>query len=53
MPQGFINGISNEFSDAKITFDKFYVMKMIKKAVTEVRKQEQSTISELKNSKYF
>jgi transposase len=45
MSTAFINGISSEFPDAKITFDKFHIMKMINKAVNEVKKQEQSTIS--------
>ncbi|OEU41498.1 ISL3 family transposase [Methanosarcina sp. Ant1] len=53
MSPSFISGISSEFPDAKITFDKFHVMKMINEAVDEVRKQEQSTIKELKNSKYL
>lgn len=53
MSPAFINGISSEFPDAKITFDKFHVMKMMNEAVDEVRKQEQSTIKELKNSKYL
>lgn len=53
MSPAFINGISSEFPDAKITFDKFHVMKMMNEAVDEVRKQEQSTVKELKNSKYL
>ena len=53
MSPAFINGISSEFPNAKITFDKFHVMKMMNEAVDEVRKQEQSTIKELKNSKYL
>jgi transposase len=53
MSPAFINGISTEFPDAKITFDKFHVMKIMNEAVDEVRKQEQSTIKELKNSKYL
>ena len=53
MSLAFINGISSEFPDAKITFDKFHVMKMMNEAVDEVRKQEQSTVKELKNSKYL
>ena len=53
MSPAFIAGISSEFPDAKITFDKFHVMKIINEAVDEVRKQEQSTIKELKNSKYL
>jgi transposase len=53
MSPSFINGILSEFPDAKITFDKFHVMKMMNEAVDEVRKQEQSTVKELKNSKYL
>lgn len=53
MSSAFINGISSEFPDVKITFDKFHVMKMMNEAVDEVRKQEQSTIKKLKNSKYL
>ena len=53
MSPSFISGISSEFPDAKITFDKFHVMKMMNEAVDEVRKQEQSTVKELKNSKYL
>jgi len=53
MSPAFINGISSEFPDAKITFDKFHVMKMMDEAVNEVKKQEQLTIKKLKNSKYL
>lgn len=53
MSPAFINGISSEFPGAKITFDKFHVTKMMNEAVDEVRKQEQSTVKELKNSKYL
>jgi transposase len=53
MSPSFINGISSEFPDSKITFDKFHVMKMMNEAVDEVRKREQLTVKELKNSKYL
>jgi len=53
MSPAFINGILSEFTNAKITFDKFHLMKMMNEAVDEVRKQEQSTVKELKNSKYL
>ena len=53
MSPSFINGIKNEFPDSKIIFDKFHVMKMMNEAVDEVRKQEQLTVKELKNSKYL
>jgi transposase len=53
MSPSFINGISSEFPDSKITSDKFHVMKIMNEAVDEVRKQEQLTAKELKNSKYL
>lgn len=53
MSPSFISGISNEFPDAEITFDKFHVMKILNEAVDEVRKLEQSTKKELKDSKYL
>jgi len=53
MSPSFINGIKNEFSDSKIIFDKFHVMKMMNEAVDDVKKQEQLTVKELKNSKYL
>jgi transposase len=39
----------SEFTNAKITFDKFHVMKMMNEAVDEVRKQEQTTVSRAVN----
>jgi transposase len=53
MSPSFINGVSSEFPDSKITFDKFHVMKIMNEAVDEVRKREQSTVKDLKNSKYL
>jgi transposase len=53
MSPSFITGISSEFPDTKITFDKFHVVKMMNEAVDEVRRQEQQTINELKNSEYI
>ncbi len=53
MSPAFINGILSEFPNAKITFDKFHVIKIMSEAVDDIRKQEQSSIKELKNSKYL
>ena len=41
MSPSYISGISKEFPDAKITFDKFHVMKAINEGLNEVRIQEQ------------
>src|SRR5699024_6873231 len=48
----FISGIEENFPDASITFDKFHVMKMVNEALDKVRRQEQATQPELKNSRY-
>lgn len=41
MSPSYIKGITKEFPNAKITFDKFHVMKTMNEGVNEVRKQEQ------------
>jgi len=48
MSPSYISGISKELPNAKITFDKFHVMKAMNEGVNEVRKQEQKKI---RNSK--
>ncbi len=53
MSPSFIKGIKNEFPDSKIIFDKLHLMKMMNRAVDEVRKREQLTVKELKNSNYL
>ena len=47
-----ISGISKEFPNAEITFDKFHVMKAMNEGVNEVRKHEQKKImnSRIQNS---
>jgi transposase len=41
MSPSYISGISKELPNAKITFDKFHVMKAMNEGVNEVRIQEQ------------
>jgi transposase len=41
MSPSYISGISKEFSNAEITFDKFHVMQAMNEGVDEVRKEEQ------------
>ena len=52
MSPSFISGIENHFPEASVTFDKFHVMKMVNEALDKVRRQEQATQPELKNSRF-
>jgi transposase len=48
----FISGVQEHFPKANITFDRFHVMKLLNKAVDEVRRDEQITEAVLKKSRY-
>jgi transposase len=52
MSPAFIKGVKKHLPEAKITFDKFHIMKILNKAVDKVRKQELATNPILKNSRY-
>jgi len=52
MSPAFINGVKSNFSNSEITFDKFHILKIINKAVDEVRKTESKNNPLLKGSKY-
>ena len=52
MSPAFIKGVNEHLPNAEITFDKFHIMKIINKAVDEVRREEQSTNPTLKKSRY-
>ena len=52
MSPAFIKGVEDYLPDAKITFDRFHIMKVINVAVDNVRKQEAQTQVILKNSRY-
>lgn len=52
MSPAFISGLEKTFCDAAITFDRFHIMKIINQAVDQVRREEQKTRPELKNSRY-
>lgn len=52
MSPAFISGIKAEFPNAKITFDKFHVIKILNSAVDEVRRQEQKERPELKKTRW-
>jgi transposase len=53
MSPAFIKGSRENLSEAKITFDKFHVMKAVNEAVDEVRRNEQSSNKELKKTRYI
>jgi len=53
MSPAFIKGVSEVFPAARITFDKFHVMKLINKAVDAVRREEAQTQPCLKNTRYL
>ncbi len=53
MSPAFIKGVKENLPDAKITFDKFHIIKIINEAVNSVRKQEVNTNSILKGTKYI
>ena len=52
MSKAFSNGIAESLPNAKVTFDKFHVVKLVNDAVDEVRRLEQKTTPELKKSRY-
>jgi transposase len=52
MSPAFIKGLGDHFPNAKLTFDRFHVMKLIGEAVDEVRRQEVKDYPELKKTRY-
>ena len=40
MSEAFIQGIGENFPQARLTFDKFHVIKMMNEAVDQVRREE-------------
>ena len=52
MSPAFIKGVKENMPNAKITFDKFHIMKIINKAVDTVRRQEVKLESILKDARY-
>lgn len=53
MSPAFISGVNEHLPDAKITFDKFHIMKLINKAVDDVRREEQKGNPLFKNTRYI
>jgi len=48
----FISGVTKEFAQASITFDRFHVKKLLNKAMDDVRKLERRSHQLLKGHKY-
>jgi len=53
MSPAFISGVESNFPQAKITFDKYHIMKIINDAVDQVRREEQVEIGLLKATRYI
>lgn len=53
MSLAFRKGVREEFPEARLTFDKFHVMKLLNEAVDKVRREEQFTEKALKRSRYI
>jgi transposase len=53
MSPAFISGLEKHFPEAHLTFDKFYVLKILNEAVDEVRRQEQQSRPELKRTRHI
>ncbi len=53
MSPAFIKGVGETLPNAKITFDKFHVMKLLNQAVDEVRRQEAVSQPLLLRTKYI
>jgi transposase len=49
----FISGIADCFPNARVTFDRFHVMKLMGEAVDRVRREEQRLVVGLKGSRYY
>lgn len=49
----FISGVTKEFDQAEITFDRYHVKALLNKAMDEVRKREYRLHAELKGHKYL
>lgn len=53
MSKAFIKGVEDNFPQANITFNKFHIMKIVNKAVDEVRKVEAKEQEILRGQKYL
>jgi transposase len=52
MSQAFISGVRDHFPNAEVTFDRFHAVKLVSKALDDIRKAEQKERPELKDSRF-
>jgi transposase len=52
MSPAFIKGVAENFPDAKLTFDKFHIMKIVNEAVDQVCREEQKQYPDLAKSRF-
>ena len=53
MSPAYIRGVTESLPNARITFDKFHVMKIVNEAVDQVRRMEQKDNDSLKSTRYL
>ena len=53
MSPAFIKGVEEQFPEAKLTFDKFHIVKVVNEAVDKVRRAEQKEHPELVRSRFI
>ena len=53
MSAAFIKGVTENLTEAEITFDKFHAVKLVNDAVDKVRRDEAKSRPELKRSRYL
>ena len=53
MSRAFLHGVEAQFTNATVVIDKFHLMKLMNEALDEVRRQEQTDVEDLKNSRYI
>ena len=53
MSPAFIKGARENFPTAELTFDKFYVIKIINEAVDETRREERKMSGLLSHTRYL
>jgi transposase len=53
MSQAYIRGVTENLTEAEITFDKFHAVKLVNDAVDQVRRAESKERPELKHSRYL
>jgi transposase len=52
MSPAFISGVQDNLPNASLTFDKFHVMKLLNKAIDDIRKEERKKQPLLKSTRY-